>query len=160
MPPKSPKKPKSPTAPHLITYHQHFILNYYEALHPRRTLRLATARRLGIRNTPSDLAIASLNALVDNILDPLREAFGRPIVVTSGFRCRRLNAEVGGARNSQHLRGQAADIIGGSRDENRRLFQLARQLNLPFDQLINEQDFRWIHISYVPGRGRKQVIGG
>lgn len=54
-----------------------------------------TARRLGIRNTPSDLAIASLNALVDNILDPLREAFGRPIVVTSGFRCRRLNAEVG-----------------------------------------------------------------
>lgn len=151
-----PKIPKPPTNPSLITLFliimKHFTLE--------ELCDSPTARRLGIRNIPSDLAIASLNALVDNILDPLREAFGRPIVVTSGFRCRRLNAEVGGARNSQHLRGQAADIIAGSRDENRRLFQLARQLNLPFDQLINEQDFRWIHISYVPGRGRKQVIGG
>lgn len=117
-----------------------------------------TARRLGIRNTPSDSAIIALNNLVDNILDPLREAFGRPIIVTSGYRSRRLNAEVGGVRNSQHLRGQAADIIGGTREENRRLFELIRSLGLPFDQLINEQDYRWIHVSYVSGRNRRQII--
>ena len=121
--------------------------------------RSATAKRYGINNDPPGAAKESLQALVDTILDPLRAAWGKPIVVNSGYRCPRLNNIVGGARNSQHTSGEAVDIECISRDraENKRLFQLIRTLNLPFDQLINEYDYDWIHVSYVP-RGRHRVL--
>lgn len=119
--------------------------------------RSDTALRLGLDNTPDEAAVAALEALVRNILDPLREAWGRPIIVTSGYRCQQLNRAVGGAAHSQHLSGYAADISTGDRVLNRRLFQLAQNLKLPFDQLIDEKNFAWIHISYaqVP---RRQIL--
>lgn len=113
-----------------------------------------TARRLGIDNTPTQRAIANLNLLVDNILDPLREEYGSPIYVNSGYRCHTLNSAVGGSATSQHLTGEAADITTGNRRDNRRLYELIKQLKLPIDQAIDEHDYTWIHVSYGPRHRR------
>lgn len=114
--------------------------------------RSATARRLGIDNTPTRQAAVNLERLVDNLLDPLREAYGAPIYVNSGYRCPALNRAVGGAAGSQHLTGEAADITAGSKAGNRRLYELLR--NLPVDQAINEHNFAWLHVSYGPRHRR------
>lgn len=121
--------------------------------------RSATARRKGIDNTPSGEVRANLTALVANCLDPLREAWGQPIIVTSGYRCDKLNRAVGGARNSQHTKGQAADIrtVEDTPEANRRLFDLILKMKLPFDQLIDEYGYDWIHISYGP-KNRRRVL--
>ena len=100
--------------------------------------RSTPARLNGIDNTPSQQVINYLTALVDNVLDPLREAWGKPIHVNSGYRCQALNKAVGGVPASQHMRGEAADITAGSREANRQLYSLMRQLKLPVDQAINE----------------------
>lgn len=118
-----------------------------------------TAKRLGINNEPSKEVEASLTALVEKVLDPLREAYGHPIIVTSGYRCERLNKAVGGAGSSQHVKGEAADIrtVSDKPEENKRLFDLILSLNLPFDQLINEYGFNWVHVSFG-ARHRRQVL--
>ncbi len=119
----------------------------------------ATATRWHLDNMPDDVAKANLVALVDNVLDPLREAWGAPIIVTSGYRCTKLNSALGGAPRSQHTKGQAADIrtVSDTRDDNKRLFELIISLKLPFDQLIDEHDYNWIHVSHKPS-GRRQVL--
>ena len=119
----------------------------------------ATALRKGIDNTPSGEVRSHLTALVANCLDPLREAWGRPIIVTSGYRSEKLNRAVGGAKNSQHVTGQAADIrtVEDTPAENRKLFDLILRLKLPFDQLIDEHGYNWIHISFGP-KNRRQVL--
>ena len=114
----------------------------------------ATASRLGIDNTPSQQAVNNLNALVTHLLDPLREKYGRPIYVNSGYRCEELNKAVGRSRSSQHMTGEAADITTGNKRENRRLYELLRSLKLPVDQAINEHDYSWIHVSYGPRHRR------
>ncbi|MGN0214020.1 MAG: D-Ala-D-Ala carboxypeptidase family metallohydrolase [Muribaculaceae bacterium] len=108
----------------------------------------ATAQARGIDNTPSADAKAALARLVENVLDPLREAFGAPIYVNSGYRCRLLNTLVGGVKCSQHLRGEAVDVTAGCRDANIRLWRLLKAMQLPVDQAINEHDYAWIHISH------------
>lgn len=117
------------------------------------------AKRSRINNVPTKQEEQNLIALVNNILDPLREAYGKPIIVTSGFRCERLNKLVKGSKTSQHRFGQAADIrtVEDTKEENKKLFELIKELNLPFDQLINEYDFDWIHVSYSP-RHRRQIL--
>lgn len=117
--------------------------------------RSTTAQLRGIDNTPSQQVINNLTALVDNILDPLREAWGKPIHVNSGYRCQALNKAVGGVPASQHLKGEAADITAGSKQANRQLYSLLRSLELPVDQAINEHDFSWIHVSYSPRHRRR-----
>ena len=118
--------------------------------------RSTTAARLGIDNTPPAEAARSLEALVANILDPLRKAYGKPIKVTSGYRCPMLNRAVGGARNSQHIKGEAADITAGSPTENLYIYNLLK--NLPVDQAINEYNYSWIHVSYNTQRHRRQFF--
>ena len=122
----------------------------------------ATAQREGIDNRPPRCAYHLLHVLAEQLLDPIREAWGEPIVVSSGYRCPELNALVGGAKHSHHLLGCAADLIAGSRDDHRRLFRLIMQMQregkIRFTQLIAEDDYRWIHISYVPSDLRCQVI--
>ena len=122
----------------------------------------ATAQREGIDNHPPASAYHLLHVLVEQLLDPIREAWGAPILVSSGYRCKELNALVGGAKNSHHLLGCAADLIAGSKAEHRKLFNLIRQMQqegkIRFTQLIWEGDGRWIHISYVPSDLRCQVI--
>ena len=120
----------------------------------------ATAIRKGIDNTPDNTAKANLTALVANILDPLREAYGKPIVVSSGYRCAKLNRAVGGVARSQHITGQAADIqsVSKSKADHKKLFELAQRLRLPFDQLIDEYDYKWVHISFSAKGNRRQVL--
>ena len=122
----------------------------------------ATALREGIDNRPNMCAYHLLHVLVDQLLDPIREAWGEPIAVSSGYRCKQLNALVGGAKYSHHLLGCAADIIAGNRADHRKLFKIIQQMHqegrIKFTQLIWEGDGRWIHISYVPGDLRCQVI--
>lgn len=116
----------------------------------------ATAKR--IDNTPNQTVIDSVTKLIEAVLDPLREWYGKPIRVNSGYRCEALNKAVGSkAKNSQHLYGEAADITVGSKTENEKLFNYIKD-NLPFDQLINESNFSWVHVSYREGRLRKQVL--
>lgn len=118
----------------------------------------STAKAKDIDNTPSQEILAKLQKLIEAILDPLREWYGKPIRVNSGYRCEALNKAVGSkSNNSQHLYGEAADITAGSKEENKKLFEYIKD-NLPFDQLINESDFSWIHVSYREGRLRKQVL--
>lgn len=119
--------------------------------------RSDTATRRKIANTMPESAKKNVTALVDKVLDPLREAWGKPITVTSGYRSPALNKAVGGEATSQHLTGQAADITTGNRVDNRKLFQLVIDLGLPFDQLIDESNFSWMHISHGP-RNRRQIL--
>ena len=117
----------------------------------------STATSHGITNSPSKEIERNLGELVYFILDPLREAYGKPIKVNSGYRCPELNKLVGGSKTSQHVKGCAADISVGNKSENERLFNLIQELNLPFDQLIDEKNFSWVHVSYSK-TPRKQVL--
>lgn len=117
----------------------------------------STATQKRIDNTPNSEIVNNLKQLVDQVLDPLRKRYGKPIKVNSGYRCEQLNKAVKGAVNSQHIKGLAADITAGSVEENKILFQLVQELNLPFDQLIDEKNFSWIHVS-VSNKPRKQVL--
>lgn len=117
----------------------------------------STAIQKRIDNTPNSEIVSNLKQLVDQVLDPLRKRYGKPIKVNSGYRCEQLNKAVKGASNSQHLKGLAADITSGSAEQNKILFQLVQELNLPFDQLIDEKNFSWIHVS-VSNKPRKQVL--
>ena len=117
----------------------------------------STAIQKRIDNTPNSEIVNNLKQLVDQVLDPLRKRYGKPIKVNSGYRCEQLNKAVKGAANSQHIKGLAADITAGSAEENKILFELVQKLNLPFDQLIDEKKFSWIHVS-VSNKPRKQVL--
>lgn len=123
-------------------------------------IKSSTARRKGIPNLPNGEQKENLIALVDNVLDPLRKLWGKPIIVTSGFRCAKLNRAVGGVAKSQHMKGQAADIrtVENTTMENKRLFDVAMKSGLPFDQLIDEYGYNWIHISFNTKGNRKQVL--
>lgn len=114
-----------------------------------------TARRMGIDNTPTEKIKENLLALVTNVLDPLRLEWGRPIVVTSGYRCPKLNKAKKGATQSQHMYGMAADIrtVTDHPDDNMELLRCLIQANLPFDKLIAEYVDKqgrpdWIHVSF------------
>ncbi|MCU6769302.1 D-Ala-D-Ala carboxypeptidase family metallohydrolase [Barnesiella propionica] len=115
-----------------------------------------TARKKGIDNTaPGDVKVR-LSTLAEKILDPLRERYGKPIRVNSGYRSPILNKAVGGTPTSQHLRGEAADITGGTVEENRKL--LALLSDMEFDQLIDESNLTWIHVSYRAGNNRREFL--
>jgi hypothetical protein len=114
-----------------------------------------TAIRNGIDNMPNEQQLHNMKELADNIFEPLRKMYGKPIKINSFFRSAKLNKLVGGSPTSQHAKGQAIDITGGNKVENKKLFELAKSLE--FDQLINEYDFSWVHISYST-KNRKQIL--
>jgi hypothetical protein len=119
--------------------------------------RSATAEAKGIDNTPTPEVEKNLTLLVEKVLDPLRKLSGKPITVNSGYRCPELNKAVGGSKTSDHVKGFAADITGGSKEENERLFYLIKY-NFNFKQLINEKDFSWVHVSYDPSNLKNQIL--
>ena len=119
--------------------------------------RSDTARILKIDNTPTPEASAALDALMWNVLDPIRRMWGHPISVNSGYRCPKLNAAVKGSATSQHMKGEAADITAGDQTKNKELFDMIAQSAIPFDQLIDEKNYRWIHVSYRPN-GRRNIL--
>jgi hypothetical protein len=116
-----------------------------------------TAKERGINNTPSNEVIYNLRMLVIFVLDPLRRKYGKPIHVNSGYRSTQLNKAVGGVKTSQHVKGQAVDITTYSRSGNKRLFELIRESGC-FDQLIDEQNLSWVHVSFNVNGNRKEVL--
>jgi hypothetical protein len=121
------------------------------------TLEELTHTNTGLENTPTNEVVTNLQQLVENVLDPVREIYGKPITVNCGYRSPEVNRKVGGVANSQHLKGEAADISAGSKRENAVLYEIIR-LRGKFDQLINEKDFSWIHVSYTKNRNRMQTL--
>lgn len=117
-----------------------------------------TAVRNKISNTPNTYQKMNMEKLIDNVLDPIRSRWGSPIYVTSGFRTGKLNTLVGGAKNSQHMKGQAADITTGNVTDNKRLFNLFLRSDLEYDQLISERGCQWIHVSYNENYNRQEVL--
>ena len=107
--------------------------------------------------TPPDEVIANVKALCENVLQPMRDIIGVPLHVNSGYRCPRLNEKIGGAKNSQHMTGHAADIECPSLG-NEELLRRIASMNLPFDQMINEFNYAWVHISYDIARTRGEIL--
>ena len=103
------------------------------------------------------LVVKNLELLCTNILQPLRDAINTPVHVSSGYRCPRVNTFIGGATKSQHLTGHAADIQD-FQNGNEFILRKIVELGLPFDQIINEFDFQWVHVSFDPARNRKEVL--
>ena len=121
-----------------------------------------TADNHGINNTPNAEAKAALKRLCVEVLQPIRNAWGRPIKVTSGYRCVKLNTMVGGVKNSQHVLGQAADIQATAFADNVKLFRcierLVKQGKIKCGQIIWEYGSKsnpnWVHVS-LPRQGKK-----
>lgn len=124
--------------------------------------RSDTARQLNIPNNPTPEQTENLQYLIEDLLDMVRQDWGRPIRVTSGFRSAKLNQQVGGVLTSQHTKGEAADITTGSKIANKNLFDMIERGGYVFDQLIWEKGDStgpdWIHISYRKGGNRKQIV--
>ena len=123
----------------------------------------ATAIKNGISNKPSGEHLSNLMAIAQNVFQPVRDHFGKPIAITSGYRSQALNDLIGGASGSQHSKGEAldldADVFGGL--ENYQLFHYIKD-NLAFDQLIwefgTEENPDWVHVSYKATGNRGEVL--
>jgi zinc D-Ala-D-Ala carboxypeptidase len=127
--------------------------------------RSETAKRRGINNTPSGEHLENFKKLAENVFEPIREHFGVPIHISSGYRSKELNAAIGGSATSQHCSGEAIDIdMDGSASgiTNAQVFNFIKD-NLNFDQLIWEfgssTNPDWVHVSYeTTGKQRKQIL--
>ena len=123
----------------------------------------ATAKAKGITNNPGQTDLVNLCGLVHNVLQPLRDWWGKEVKIGSGYRSLALNRAVGGVSNSQHMKGEAADLcIDGDIQKGKSWFQFIKQ-HCEFDQLIWEKNPKtgayWVHVSYrCDGKNRKQVI--
>ena len=123
--------------------------------------RSQTATRKGIDNSPNDEQLANLKALCENVLQPIRDHFGKPVRISSGLRVPELNAAIGGSTTSDHCKGMAADIeIPGV--DNKELAEWIGE-NLEFRQLIlefynGEPDSGWVHVSYDYSDNKQQVL--
>jgi len=120
------------------------------------TIAELTHTDTGLPNIPTPAQKANLTALGENVLDPVRTLYGKPITVNSGFRSKAVNdhPEVKGSKTSQHLKGEAADLKCYN---NKLLFELIRD-NFVFDQLINEYNYKWIHVSFSQLHNRNQIL--
>ena len=130
----------------------------------RELTRSATADRLGILNEPTKSILANLKELAETVLQPIRDKWGQPIIVTSGYRSPKLNAAVGGAKTSQHMAGQAADIttVSDKVSDNYKLFELIRGMvekgEIKVGQLIDEYGYNWIHVSTPHLKYNNQIL--
>ena len=117
--------------------------------------RSQTAARRGIDNTPDNIQVRNLIELVNNVLQPLRDGLGEAVFVNSGFRSKELNEAIGGSPNSQHMKGQAADIVVSGHTPGQ-VFNFIID-NLPYDQIIYEFG-RWVHVSYKDNNNRFEKL--
>ena len=120
-----------------------------------------TAKQLKIKNDPTMLQKQNMARFIDVILDPIREKWGYPITVNSGYRCDALNKAVNGVNNSHHRYQNnycAADITTKDKKKNEKLFNLIQSMNLPICQCIDEYGYSWIHVSWHPTDIRKQFF--
>ena len=136
-----------------------------ENLDMSEVIRSESAKRLGIRNMPSNEHINNLKELAENIFEPIRRNFRVPIRISSGYRSPALNRAIGGSQTSQHSRGEALDIDMDGNPHgvtNKQIFDYIKN-NLNFDQLIwefgNNNNPDWVHVSYnTKGQQGKQVL--
>ena len=119
----------------------------------------STAKRLDIDNEPTKKHLRNLQRTVDFLLQPLRDAVG-PIRISSGYRNPSLNRAIGGSRSSQHCKGEALDLQFWEMGKmnNKVIYDWILDSGIEFDQMINEFDFAWIHISLVKKGNRRQVL--
>ena len=119
-----------------------------------------TAKRLGIDNAPNQEHLKNMQILIRDLIQPMRDALG-PIRISSGYRSPVLNRAIGGSTKSQHCKGQALDLQFWEKGEmcNKKIYDWVLKEGIEFDQMINEFDFAWIHISLNPdGKNRKMVL--
>ena len=125
--------------------------------------RSETAKRKGISNMPTPEHIENFKLLAEKVFQPIREHFGKPIILSSGYRSKALNTAVGGALSSQHCTGEAIDIdMDGTTVTNKQIFDFIKD-NLNFDQMIwefgTDSNPDWVHVSYEStGKQRKQIL--
>ena len=127
--------------------------------------RSESAKRRGISNMPTPAHIENFKLLAENVFEPIRKHFGKPIHISSGYRSDALNRAIGGSKTSQHCTGEAIDIdMDGSANgiTNKMVFDYIKD-NLNFDQLIWEfgtaSNPDWVHVSYEStGKQRKQIL--
>ena len=126
-------------------------------------MRSETAKRKGISNMPTPEHIENFKKLAENVFQPIREHFGVPIHISSGYRSYALNKAVGGSASSQHCSGEAIDIdMDGTSITNKQIFEFVRD-NVNFDQMIwefgTDANPDWVHVSYEStGKQRKQIL--
>ena len=118
-----------------------------------------TAKRLGIENAPNKEHLKNMQVLIRDLIQPMRDALG-PIRISSGYRSPALNRAIGGSSKSQHCKGQALDLQFWKEGEmcNQKIYDWVLKEGIEFDQMINEFDFAWIHISLKEKNNRKQVL--
>jgi hypothetical protein len=125
--------------------------------------RSETAKRRGISNMPTPEHIENFKKLAINIFQPIREHFGKPIIISSGYRSAELNKAIGGSLSSQHSSGEAIDIdMDGTDITNAQIFNYIKD-NLNFDQIIwefgTDANPDWVHVSFASNRSqRKQIL--
>lgn len=126
-------------------------------------IRSETAKRKGVSNMPTEAHIENFKLLAEKVFQPIRDHFGVPIHISSGYRSAALNKAIGGAASSQHCTGEAIDIdMDGTSVTNAQIFNYIKD-NLEFDQLIAEfpenSNPAWVHVSYESsGKQRKQIL--
>jgi len=134
-------------------------LSPHFTLHELTASQTATRKNIAEQFDPPQEIIENLKYLAKNLLEKLRELNGNNcLIVSSGYRCPRLNKAVGGVSNSQHLKGEAADIDFGSKSANKQFFTKIKNSDIVFDQLLNEFDYAWVHISLKREGNRRQVL--
>lgn len=121
----------------------------------------STARANKVDNIPDRWELENLKKLCNEVLQPIRDKYGKSIFVTSGYRNPIVNRLVNGSSTSQHMKGEAADITTGSKEGNKRLFELIVEMienkEITVGQLIDEKNYSWIHIS-LPYKKVNQVL--
>ena len=124
-------------------------------------IKSATAKRLGIDNTPSEDIKNSLTLFIEKILDPIREDWGSPIIVSSGYRCPELNKAVGGAKTSGHLYGFCADlqVKGDLRKFSNFVIEWMKDHHMKFDELLFEKssNVTWLHFCWIGKDGKQRM---
>lgn len=103
-------------------------------------------KKYDIRNKTTQEVEINLDRLIVELLDPIRKLWGKPISVSSGYRCELLNQKVKGSKTSRHKDGLAADLDAGTNAENRELAKMIATSGLMFDQLIDEKNYAWVHV--------------
>ena len=115
-----------------------------------------TAVLHNINNMPDINSLDNMLDLIHYVLNPIRERIKKPMIITSGYRCKEVNRLVGGKDTSQHLKGQAVDfVIQGMKPSE--IIYLIRNMCIEYDQLINEYD-KWVHISFNKGNNRQEAF--
>ena len=122
-------------------------------------IRSNTAKRLGIKNEPTKKHMEGIQRIITNLIQPMRDSLG-PIRISSGYRNPELNRAIGGSSKSQHCKGEALDLQFWQMGKmmNELIYEWVLDSGLEFDQMINEFDFAWIHISLKAKDNRKQVL--